>query len=99
AALKTQTDGDGKFYLPAVPPGQYRLVTTAAGYARAEYGQRQYGNQGQVLSLTAGQSMRDVRVAMTAAGVISGRITEYGKPVSLADVVAVRPVYTEGQLG
>jgi hypothetical protein len=99
AALITQTDGDGKFYLPGVPPGQYRLVATSPGYVRAEYGQRHEGNQGQPLTLAAGQSVRDVRITMTAGAVISGRITERGQPVALADVVAVRPIYTEGQLG
>jgi hypothetical protein len=98
ATASTETDGDGKFYLPGVPPGQYRIFATAQGYVRAEYGQRQAGNQGQVLALAAGQAVRDIRITMTAGGVISGRITEKGQPVALADVVAVRPIYTEGQL-
>jgi Carboxypeptidase regulatory-like domain len=86
----TQTDGDGKFYLPGVAPGKYRIVAWAQGYVRTIHPQ--------TLALAAGLGVSDVRIAMTAAGWVSGRITEKGQPVALADVVAFRPIYIEGQL-
>jgi hypothetical protein len=98
AALSTQTDGDGRFYLMNVPPGPYRLVATGEGYVRTEYGQRHYGNQGQPLIITSGQTVRDIRMTMTAGGVISGRVTERGTAGVIADVVAIRSVFIDGQL-
>jgi hypothetical protein len=86
----TQTDGEGRFYLPGVAPGSYKLVTSAQGYLRMVHPQ--------TLALAAGQAINDVRITMTAGAWISGRITEKGQPVSLADVMALRPIYTEGQL-
>src|SRR4030095_5112624 len=80
----------GKFFLPGVEPGRYRIVASAQGYVRTVHARD--------LTLGAGQTISDVRIPMTAGEWRSGRITEKGQPVALADVVALRPVYTEGQL-
>lgn len=98
AIASTRTDGDGKFYLANAAPGSYRLVVTHAGHVTAEYGQRQPGGPATTLTLAAGQRITDIRIAMTAGGVISGRITDKGQPIGLADAVALRAIYTEGQL-
>jgi hypothetical protein len=86
----TLTDGDGKFYLNGVAPGKYRVVASGAGVVRTV--------DPRELTVATGQAVADVRINMTAGGWISGRITEKGEPVALADVVAIRPVYTDGQL-
>jgi hypothetical protein len=85
----TLTDRDGKFYLLNLSPGSYRFVTAHAGHVT---------ETGPVFTLAAGQSISTARVAMIAGGVISGRITDRGKPVGLADAVALKAVWTEGQL-
>jgi hypothetical protein len=41
--------------------------------------------------------MVDIRLSMVAGGVVSGRVTDKGQPVGIADVVAMKPVYNEGQ--
>jgi hypothetical protein len=87
AVASTRTDREGKFYLPNTTPGSFRIRATHAGHVAAEYP-----------DTLAGQRSADVRVAMTAAGVISGRITDKGKPIGLADAVALKAVWTEGQL-
>lgn len=87
AVASTRTDREGKFYLPNATPGAFRIRATHAGHVAAVYP-----------DTFAGQRPADVRLAMTAAGVISGRITEKGKPVGLADAVALKAVWTEGQL-
>jgi Carboxypeptidase regulatory-like domain len=87
AVATTRTDREGKFYLPNVNPGAYRLFITHAGHVTTD----------KTLTLSAGQRIADLRVAMTAGGVISGRITDKGKPIGLADAVAVKAIWTEGQ--
>jgi 5-hydroxyisourate hydrolase-like protein (transthyretin family) len=98
AIANTQTDRDGKFYLPNVTPGAYRVVVTHAGHVNAEYGQRYPGGTPSMLVLAPGQRAMDLRIAMTRAGVISGHITDKGQPIGQADAFAMRAVYTEGQL-
>jgi hypothetical protein len=93
----TRTDSEGKFYLPNTTPGTYRIRVTHAGHVTALYGQRQPGGPGGTLTVPPGQRT-DVRVAMTPGGVISGRITDKGQPIGLADVFVVKAIYTEGQL-
>jgi hypothetical protein len=98
AVATTRTDGEGKFYLPNVAPGSYRLVAIHAGHVTAEYGQRQPGVPGTALTLTPNQRITDVRIAMTAAGIISGHIIDKGQPIGQADAIALKAIYTEGQL-
>ena len=86
-AATTRTDSAGKFYLPSVAPGSYRLVASHAGHVRAESGQ-----------FNPAAPPANIRIAMTAAGVISGRILDKGQPIGNADAVLVKAIYTEGQL-
>jgi hypothetical protein len=97
AIASTRTDRDGRFYLPNVAPGSYSLVATHAGHVFAEYGQRVPAAPGTTLVLAAGQRVVDARMVMTPAGVIAGRITDKGKPIGLADAVALKAIWTEGQ--
>jgi len=94
----THTDRDGRFFIPNVAAGQYRITVTHAGHIAAEYGQRQAGGAGGTLTVVAGQRSPDIRIAMTAGGVISGRITDKGQPIGLADALVLKATYTEGQL-
>jgi hypothetical protein len=84
ALARTHSDRDGKFVFPTPPSGRYRVVVNHAGHVPAE--------------LTPDQGATNVRIAMTAGGVVSGRLTDKGQPIGLADAVALRAIYTEGQL-
>jgi hypothetical protein len=87
AVVTTRTDREGKFYFPNVTPGAYRLFITHEGHVPTD----------KMLTLSAGQRVANLRAPMTAGGVISGRITDKGKPIGLADAVALKAIWTEGQ--
>jgi hypothetical protein len=98
AIANTQTDREGKFYLPNVVAGSYRVVVAHAGHVNGEYGQRYPGGAPSTLVLAPGQRAMDLRIAMIRAGVISGHITDRGQQIGQADVLAMKAIYTEGQL-
>jgi hypothetical protein len=83
---ETQTDSEGKFYLRGSLPAAYRVTVRRPGFVST------------TVSISAAQGGGDLRLTMTAAGVVSGRITDRGSPVALADVVAIPAISTEGRL-
>jgi hypothetical protein len=93
----TQTDAEGRFFFPAVAASEVRLTATRSGYVKTEYGQRRPGGPALSLRLTPGGRSR-VELKMVRAGVISGRLTDKGQPVGLADVIAFKAIHNDGQL-
>src|SRR5688572_23013331 len=68
------TDADGRYSIPNVPPGQYRIRATRTNHVPAEFGDRAANGCGIPVTLVAGQRMTDARIAMLPAGVITGRL-------------------------
>jgi hypothetical protein len=64
---------------------------------RTEYGQKLPGSPALDVTIAAGQRLNDIRLTLIAGGVVSGRVTDRGQPVGIADVVAMKPVYNDGQ--
>ena len=88
------TDRDGRFSIKDLPAGVYTLTVLSNGYARHSYGQRQAGGQGALISLTEGQSIRNVSIRLTPAGNVSGHVRNArGRPVPGANVELVRRTY------
>jgi hypothetical protein len=91
------TSADGKFSLAPVVPGTYRLTATRTNYVPAEYGQRSPTSLGIPITLSAGQKLTGIQLAMASAGSISGRIYDKdGEPVGRAQVQALRSIYKDG---
>jgi hypothetical protein len=92
----TRSNADGRFFIPNVAPGKYRIAGTRAGYIRTEYGQKLPGSPALDVTIASGQRVADIRLTMIEGGTVSGRITDKGQPVGIADVVAMKPVYNDG---
>ena len=91
------TGTDGTFSFKDLQPGAYRLMATANGFVRQEYGQRALYGQGRVLYLAAGQAFRDATVRLTPTGTVSGRVyDEMGQPATGATVQLLRAVFNAG---
>jgi hypothetical protein len=92
------TNADGHFALKDIEPGPYRLNVTRVGFVADEYGRRKPDAPGAILTLRAGQDLKDLQFRLIPAGVISGKIyDDDGEPLPGVMVNAVRQVYSEGK--
>jgi hypothetical protein len=92
------TDAAGKFILRGVEPGRYRLVVERIGFVRQEFGQRNPGRPGSILTLSEGQTLRDLTFRMIPWATITGRVfDEDGEPLPWVQVQVLRSVYARGR--
>ncbi|HLK67291.1 MAG TPA: carboxypeptidase-like regulatory domain-containing protein [Bryobacteraceae bacterium] len=89
--LTAVTDAQGKYTLPNVPPGIWRMGATRDGFLSQAYGAKKPGDdqRGEPLELTAG-AVKKVDLQLTPLGSITGRITdENGDPVRQVQVAVM----------
>jgi hypothetical protein len=90
-------DAQGRFVIKDLDPGSYRLFFAANGYVRQQLGQRGFSGgvgNGTPVNVAAGQTVRGVRVALTPAGNVNGRIRDLdGRPIAGVPVQILKPVY------
>lgn len=92
------TDEAGLFNLKDVDPGRYRLRVWRDGIIPLEFGQKTSSDPGAVLSLNAGQSLKDLHFRMSSSAVISGRVmNEGGEPLPWVQMTAIRIGYSHGK--
>jgi Carboxypeptidase regulatory-like domain len=97
-SVALRTDGGGKFEFKGIRAGRYRLRVTRHGFVTQEYGQRKFTDPGAILTLSAGQNMKDLIFRLVPSAVISGRIeNEDGEPLPWASVGALRESYSQGK--
>src|SRR5579863_192994 len=90
------TGADGGFRIENIVPGRYRLFVERSGYQ--EIDKRQRRTEGRVLTLSAGQDMKDLVIRLQAAAVVEGRISdEDGDPMPEAQVAVLRQTFVAGR--
>lgn len=89
------TGADGLFRIENVLPGRYHLFAERTGLLDA---QRNRGHaDGQILTLAAGQELKDLHIRLQAAAVVRGRVTdEDGDPLPNAEVSVMRQTFVAG---
>ncbi|MGA9305840.1 MAG: carboxypeptidase-like regulatory domain-containing protein, partial [Candidatus Sulfotelmatobacter sp.] len=87
---------DGGFRIENILPGRYRLFVERTGYQEVDKHQRR--SEGRVLTLGAGQELKDLVIRLQAAAVVEGRVTdEDGDPMTEAQVALLRQTFVAGR--
>ena len=71
------TGVDGGFRIENIVPGRYHLFAERSGFQEVDRHQRR--SEGRVLTLAAGQELKDLVIRLQAAAVVEGRVTD--KPI------------------
>jgi hypothetical protein len=88
------TERDGRFVVPNLEEGGYRVTISMNGYVRQEYGQRVFPGQGIPLTLGRGEVLKDLVVNLTQTGAVNGRIIDNnGQPAANVPVQLIRTSY------
>lgn len=95
--ISVETDVDGRFNVQA-EPGNYKVWVEKSGFARQAYGSRTPEGAGEVLTLAAGQRLRDLVIRVVPLGAISGKVLdEEGEPIQGVAVQVLRASYATGR--
>jgi hypothetical protein len=88
------TDAVGKFVIPDLEPGTYRIAAGKNGFVRMNHGERVSGGPGTILNLISGQTMKDLTFRLVQTAVVSGRIRESsGEPGAGIGIQLLRHSY------
>ena len=92
ATVTATTDGDGRFDVPRLGAGRYRIRVSKSGFVTTSFGAATAKAGGLVLA--AGQSLDRGDLALPRGGVLTGRVfDEFGDPVAGVSVQALRSSY------
>jgi hypothetical protein len=79
-AAQAATDADGRFRMPNVPPGRYRLLTLTPAHTSPDLRGSLF-ETGKLINVAAGETVEGADFVLTRGGVITGRVTTgEGKP-------------------
>jgi len=87
---------DGSFRIEGIVPGRYHLFAERTGLLEVD--KHRARTDGRVLTLGAGQELKDLRIQLQAAAVVRGRVTdEDGDPLPNAQVAVLRQTFVSGR--
>jgi len=90
------TGPDGAFRIENILPGHYHLFAEHTGLLDSDR-RRATRTDGRMITLAAGQEVKDLHVRLQAAAIIRGRVTdEDGDPLANAEVTVMRQTFTAG---
>jgi len=90
-------DDGGRFAFRDLFAGTYRVFAEREDYLQTEYGRRGASTTGTPVVLTDVQPPPDLAIPLTPPGVITGRVTDRGKPARNVWVRVLKAAYRDGQ--
>ena len=97
AAAKAATDGDGRYHLSGLAPGQYQIapltpnLTAAQQESFQSYGPSFFGASKNII-LAANEMVDDIDVKLVRGGVITGRVTDADNKPVVEVRVSLQPI-------
>jgi len=89
------TGPDGGFRIENILPGRYHLFAEHTGLLDTD--KHRARSDGRILTLSAGQELKDLHIRLQAAAVVHGRVTdEDGDPMPNAEVTVLRQTFAAG---
>ena len=83
------SDQDGHFRIADIQPGRYKLFAERTGYI--EVGNKRRRSEGRIVSLEAGQTLKEQTLKMLPAAIITGRaLDEDGEPMPNVEITLLR---------
>lgn len=96
ANYTAMTEADGSFHIEGIVPGRYHLFAERTGFLEVDSHRRR--TEGRVLTLAAGQEVKDVVIRLQASAIVEGRVTdEDGDPMPNAEVAVLRQTFASGR--
>jgi protocatechuate 3,4-dioxygenase beta subunit len=90
------TDAEGRFHLEGIVPGRYHLFAERTGYLETDAHHRH--TEGRVLTLRAGEEVKDLVIRLQPSAIVEGRVTdEDGDPMPNAQVAVLRQSFASGR--
>ncbi len=82
-AFGATTDASGHYKFESIDPGRYNMSADRAGFVPQQYGAKGPARPGTMITLTAGQNIKDAVFKLTPQGVVTGRVVdEDGDPMA-----------------
>ena len=95
----TATDNLGHYRFAGLPAGKFLLAAGKPAYISALYGAHRVGRPGTVVSVTQGQRLTGIGLALLRGGIITGRvIDDDGQPVAGARVRVMQRRLVAGEV-
>ena len=94
-AWSVSTDGQGRYEIAAVDPGEYRMSARAPGYVPSQFGQRNASERGSTIDVSGGRLTTGINVRLEPAGTVNGAIVdERGEGLAAVEMELVADRYS-----